>query len=63
MKTTVVIATVCGFALPVYAASPTTHKFTAPSISKQQTEAYNQTYTSDMAQEKQLKAGSAKSHG
>ena len=63
MKTTVVVATVCGFALPVYAASPTTHKFTPPSISKQQEEAYTQTYTSDMAQEKQLKAGGAKTHG
>ena len=42
-------------ALPAYAA--TTNKFSPPSISKQQEHAYNQTYQSDMAQEKHLKAG------
>jgi hypothetical protein len=62
MKATVVIATITGFALPVYAASPT-HNFTPPSVSKQQEQAYDQTYASDMAQEKQLKAGTGKSHG
>jgi hypothetical protein len=62
MKTTVVIATLTGFALPVYAASPS-HTFTPPSVSKQQEQAYNQTYTSDKAREKQLKTGTAKSHG
>ncbi len=40
--------------LPAYAA--TTNKFSPPSVSKQQEQAYNQTYQSDMAQEKQLKA-------
>jgi hypothetical protein len=42
-------------ALPAYAAT-TTHKFSPPKVSKQQEQAYNQTYTTDMAQEKKLKA-------
>jgi hypothetical protein len=42
-------------ALPAYAA--TTNKFSPPSVSKQQEQAYNQTYQSEMAQEKLLKAG------
>ena len=42
-------------ALPAYAA--TTKKFSPPSVSKQQEQAYNQTYQSDMVQEKHLKIG------
>ncbi len=61
MKTVMLIPAFVAFILPAYAASPT-HKFSPPTISKQQEEAYNQTYTTDMAQEKQLKTG-ARSHG
>jgi hypothetical protein len=54
MKTMIATAFLT-LALPAYAA--TTNKFSAPSVSKQQEQAYNQTYQSDMAQEKLLKAG------
>ena len=54
MKTMMLAATIAALALPAYAA--TTHKFSPPSVSKQQEQAYNQTYTTDKAQEKQLKA-------
>ena len=43
---------------PVYAAT-TAHKFSPPKVSKQQEQAYNQTYTTDMAQEKKLKTHGA----
>jgi hypothetical protein len=56
MKTVMLMAAFTALALPAYAAPPT-HKFSPPAVSKQQEQAYNQTYTSDMAQEKQLKAG------
>ena len=54
MKTMIATAFLT-LALPAYAA--TTNKFSGPSVSKQQEQAYNQTYQSDMAQEKLLKAG------
>ena len=41
--------------IPAYAAT-TTHKFSPPKVSKQQEQAYNQTYTTDMVQEKKLKS-------
>ena len=52
---TMIAAAFLTLALPAYAA--TTNKFSPPSVSKQQEQAYNQTYQSDMAQEKLLKAG------
>ncbi len=61
MKALMLIPAFIAFALPAYAANPT-HKFSPTTISKQQEEAYNQTYSSDMAQEKQLKTG-GKIHG
>lgn len=61
MKTLMLIPAFVAFTLPAYAASPT-HKFSPPTVSKQQEEAYNQTYTTDKAQEKQLKSG-ARTHG
>jgi len=61
MKTLMLIPAFVAFTLPAYAATAT-HKFSPPTISKQQEEAYNQTYTTDMAQEKQLKTG-ARTHG
>ncbi len=61
MKAMMLAAAFAALALPAYAASPT-HKFTPPKVSKQQEQAYNQTYTTDKAQEKQLRAG-AKTHG
>jgi hypothetical protein len=61
MKTMMFMAAFIALALPAYAAPPT-HKFPPPAVSKQQEQAYNQTYTSDMTQEKQLKAG-GKTHG
>jgi hypothetical protein len=51
MKTMLAAAFVT-LALPAYAAA--THKTT---VSSQQEQAYNQTYQSDMAQEKLLKTG------
>ncbi len=53
MKTLMLTAALAALALPAYAA---THKFSPPTISKQQEQAYNQTYQTDMAQEKKLKA-------
>lgn len=61
MKALMLIPAFVAFTLPAYAANPT-HKFSPPTTSKQQEQAYNQTYTSDMAQEKQLKTG-GKTHG
>ncbi len=61
MKTLMLIPAFVAFTLPAYAANPT-HKFSPPTVSKQQEEAYNQTYTTDKAQEKQLKSG-ARTHG
>ncbi len=60
MKAMLLTAAFAALALPAYAA--TTHKFTPPTVSKQQEQAYNQTYKTDMAQEKLLKAG-GKIHG
>ncbi len=54
MKTPVLTAAIVAIALPAYAA--TTHQFSPPKVSKQQEQAYNQTYKTDMAQEKRLKA-------
>lgn len=45
-----------------YAAS-TTPKFAPPMVSKQQEQAYNQTYNTGMAQEKHLKSGTGTTHG
>jgi hypothetical protein len=61
MKAVMLSSALVALALPAYAAAPT-HKFSPPTVSKQQEQAYNQTYTTDKAQEKQLKAGS-KTHG
>ena len=61
MKAMMLTAAFAVLALPAYAATPT-HKFSPPTVSKQQEQACNQTYTTDMAQEKQLKAG-GKTHG
>lgn len=61
MKALMLIPAFVAFTLPAYAANPT-HKFSPPTISKQQEQAYNQTYSSDMAREKQLKTG-GKIHG
>ena len=61
MKPLILTAAFAVVALPAYAASPA-HKFAPPSVSKQQEQAYNQTYSSDKAQEKQLKTG-GKTHG
>jgi hypothetical protein len=55
---TMLVAAFLALALPAYAAAPTSHKFSPPTVSKQQEQAYNQTYTTDKAQEKQLRAGS-----
>jgi hypothetical protein len=57
MKTMMLSAAFVALALPAYAAAPTTHKFSPPTVSKQQEQAYNQTYQTDKAQEKQLKSG------
>jgi hypothetical protein len=57
MKTTMLIAALVALAFPAYG-----REFSPPKISKQQEEAYNQTYESDMAQEQQLKSG-GKTHG
>ena len=63
MKTMMLSAALVALALPAYAAAPTTHKFSPPTVSKQQEQAYNQTYQTyqtyqtDKAQEKQLKSG------
>jgi hypothetical protein len=54
MKTMMLTAAFVALALPAYSA--TTHKFSPPTVSKQQEQAYNQTYTTDKAQEKELKA-------
>jgi hypothetical protein len=54
MKSMMLTAAFVALALPAFAA--TTHKFSPPSVSKQQEQAYNQTYQTDKAQEKQLKA-------
>jgi hypothetical protein len=56
MKAMMLMSAFVALALPAYAAAPT-HKFLPPTVSTQQEQAYNQTYTTDMAQEKQLKAG------
>jgi hypothetical protein len=56
MKTMMLSGALVALALPAYAAAPTTHKFSPPAVSKQQEQAYNQTYQTDKAQEKQLKA-------
>jgi hypothetical protein len=56
MKSAMLTATFLVLALPAYAV-PATHKFTPPTVSKQQEQAYNQTYKTDMAQEQQLKSG------
>ena len=56
MKTMMLSGALVALALPAYAAAPTTHKFPPPTVSKQQEQAYNQTYQTDKAQEKQLKA-------
>ena len=61
MKAMMLAAAFAALALPAYAAAPT-HKFSPPQVSSQQEQAYNQTYTTDKAQEKQLKAG-GKKHG
>lgn len=55
MKTMLAVAFLA-LALPAYAA-PSTNKFSPPTVSKQQEQAYNHTYDSDKAQEKLLKAG------
>jgi hypothetical protein len=55
MKTMMLTSAFVVLALPAYAAAPT-HKFLPPTVSKQQEQAYNQTYTTDKAQEKQLRA-------
>jgi uncharacterized lipoprotein YajG len=57
MKTIMLSAAFVALALPAYAAAPTTHKFSPPAVSKQQEQAYNQTYQADKAQEKLLKSG------
>jgi hypothetical protein len=59
MKAMMLAAAFAALALPAYAAAPA-RKFSPPTVSNQQEQAYNQTYT--MAQEKQLKAG-GKTHG
>lgn len=56
MLTAAFMLTAAVVAVAAYAASPTTHKFSPPTISKQQEQAYNQTYKSDKAQEQLLKA-------
>ena len=64
MLTAAFMLTAAVVAVAAYAASPTTHKFSPPTthkfspptISKQQEQAYNQTYKSDKAQELLLKA-------
>jgi hypothetical protein len=61
MKAMMLAAAFAALALPAYAAAPA-RKFSPPTVSNQQEQAYNQTYTTDMAQEKQLKAG-GKTHG
>jgi hypothetical protein len=61
MKAMMLTAAFVALALPAYAAT-STHKFTPPTVSKQQEQAYNQTHKTDIAQEKQLKAG-GKTHG
>ena len=53
IMSTAAFAVLC---LPAYGATPT-HTLSPPTVSKQQEQAYNQTYTTDKAQEKQLKAG------
>jgi hypothetical protein len=58
MKTMMLSAAFVALALPAYAAAPTTHKFSPPTVSKQQEQAYNETYQTDKAQEKQLKSAS-----
>ena len=57
MKAMMLTAAFTALALPAYAAAPI-YKFSPPTVSKLQEQAYNQTYTTDKAQEKQLKAGS-----
>ena len=61
MKAVMSTAAFAVLCLPAYAATQA-HKLSPPTVSKQQEQAYNQTYTTDMAQEKQLKAG-GKTHG
>ena len=61
MKTTMLTAAFLALALPAYAAA--THKMSPPTVSKQQEQAYNQTYQSDKAQEKLLAAGPSKTRG
>jgi hypothetical protein len=61
MKALMLMLTYFVLALPAYAAT-STHKFSPPTVSKQQEEAYNQTHTADKTREKQLKAGD-KTHG
>jgi len=60
MKALMLAATFLALALPANAATP--HKFLAPTVSKQQEQAYNQTYQADKKQEQLLKSGS-KHHG
>ena len=55
MKTMMFTAALVAFALPAYVVD-TSRKFSPPTVSKQQEQAYNQTYTTDKAQEKELKA-------
>ena len=62
MKSTLLTVAFLVLAHPAYAAS-TTHKFTRPTVSKQQEQAYNQTYKTDMAQEKHLKSSTGTTHG
>ena len=54
MKKLMLTAAFVTLGLPAYAAT-TTRKFLPPKVSKQQEQAYNQTYATDMAQEKKLK--------
>ena len=62
MKSTLLTVAFLVLAYPANAAS-TTHKFTPPTVSKQQEQAYNQTYKTDMAQEKHLKSSTGTTHG
>ena len=52
MKTIMLVAAFVALAIPAYA-----REFSPPTISKQQEEAYNQTYKTDMAQEQQSEVG------
>ena len=60
---TMLVAFFLSLAVPAYAAPSATHKFTPPTVSKQQEQAYNQTYKTDMAQEKHLKSSTGTARG